>query len=134
MAQIVWAPSALTDADAIAEYIARDSPDRAALFVRRLLEAVERLAEFPNSGHVIPEIGDKTCREISVTPYRVMYAVDRHTVWITGIDGTRTKRFVRVPCSRALRPLPASPERPVIAHARRLADHNHLLQGVLVCA
>ena len=46
MAQVIWSPSALGDVDAIAEYIARDSVDQAALFVARLLEATDRLAEF----------------------------------------------------------------------------------------
>jgi plasmid stabilization system protein ParE len=37
--KIVWSPTALKDADSIAEFIARDSVDRAALFVLRLIEA-----------------------------------------------------------------------------------------------
>ena len=35
MAVIIWAPSALCDIDAIADFIARDSVDNAALFVTR---------------------------------------------------------------------------------------------------
>ena len=85
MAQVIWSPSALGDVDAIAEYIARDSVDQAALFVARLLEATDRLAEFPQSGHVIPEISNPSCREISVPPYRVMYRTEVDQVWITGV-------------------------------------------------
>src|SRR3989304_1742936 len=33
MGKVIWAPSALEDVNSIAEYIARDSADRAALFV-----------------------------------------------------------------------------------------------------
>ncbi|MGD0091866.1 MAG: type II toxin-antitoxin system RelE/ParE family toxin [Planctomycetota bacterium] len=85
MGQVTWGPSALDDVDAIAAYIARDSADRAALFVRRLLEATDRLEEFPHSGHIIPEINDPSCREIVVGSYRIMYEVRDGDVWITGV-------------------------------------------------
>ena len=85
MGQIIWAPSALDDVDAIAEYIARDSADQAALFATRLIEATDRLAEFPLSGRVIPEIGDPSCREIFVGSYRIMFRVVEDAVWITGV-------------------------------------------------
>ena len=85
MAQVIWAPSALQDADAIAEYVARDSADQAALLVARLIEATDRLAEFPESGRVIPEVARPDCREIVVGAYRVMYRLEGGDVWITGI-------------------------------------------------
>ncbi len=57
MAQVVWSPSALADVDAIAEYIARDSVDQAALFTTRLYEATDLLQDHPLAGRVIPERG-----------------------------------------------------------------------------
>jgi len=85
MGKIIWAPSALQDVDSIAEYIARDSVDRAALFVVRLIEIADRLQNFPFSGRVIPEIGDESCREIIYGAYRIMYRIDKSDVWITGV-------------------------------------------------
>ena len=85
MGQVIWSPSALDDVDAIAEYIARDSVDQAALFAQRLLDATERLGDFPRSGRVIPEIGDPACREILVGAYRILYRVEADDVWITGV-------------------------------------------------
>jgi toxin ParE1/3/4 len=85
MGQVIWSPSALSDIDAIAEYIARDSADRAALFVTRLLDATDRLSAFPDSGRVIPEIGDPACREIPVATYRIMYRIEGAEVWIAGV-------------------------------------------------
>ncbi len=64
MGEVIWAPSALQDIDSIAEFIARDSVDNAALFVMRLIESTDRLQDLPLSGRVIPEIGDSSCREI----------------------------------------------------------------------
>jgi len=85
MGQVIWAPSALDDIDAIAEYIARDSESRAALFVSRIFEITDRLQEFPLSGRVIPEIGDQSCREIIYGSYRIMYRIEGNAVWITGV-------------------------------------------------
>ena len=85
MAEVVWAPSALDDIEAIAEYIARDSADHAALFVSRLLDAADSLDMFPYSGRVIPEIGDESTREIIYGSYRIMYRIQDDQVWITGV-------------------------------------------------
>jgi len=85
MGKVIWAPSALQDVDSIAEYIARDSVDRAALFVVRLIEITDRLQNLPFSGRVIPEIGDESCREIIYGAYRIMYRIDKSAVWITGV-------------------------------------------------
>ncbi len=38
MGKVIWSPSALKDAESIAEFIARDSVSRAALFIHRLIE------------------------------------------------------------------------------------------------
>lgn len=85
MGKVIWSPSALVDVNSIAEFISRDSVDQAALFVARLLEATDRLQEYPRSGRVIPEIGDKSCREIIYGSYRIMYRLENDDAWITGI-------------------------------------------------
>ena len=85
MGKVRWAPSALDDIDAIAEFISRDSRDRAALFVARLFEIADILRKFPFSGRVIPEIGDQSCREIIYGSYRIMYRIDGTDAWITGV-------------------------------------------------
>jgi toxin ParE1/3/4 len=85
MGQVIWSPSSLEDIERIAQYIARDSPDQAALFVNRLIEAADRLPSFPRWGRVIPEIGNADCREINYGAYRIMYRVEGEDVWITGI-------------------------------------------------
>ncbi|KPK71881.1 MAG: hypothetical protein AMJ84_05395 [Acidithiobacillales bacterium SM23_46] len=85
MATVIWAPSALDDVESIAEYIARDSPDRAYLFTKRLFEAAERLQHDPLLGRTIPEINDPACREIIYGAYRLMYRVEGEEVWITAV-------------------------------------------------
>ncbi len=73
---------ALADLDVAAEYIARDSPRQANLFVHRALWSTDRLAVFPRLGRVVPEIGDATIRELILFPYRIVYVVDGSAVEI----------------------------------------------------
>lgn len=56
--------------------ISTDSPDRAEAFGQLLVASVKRLAEHPELGRVVPEIGDPAVREWVVRPYRVIYRVD----------------------------------------------------------
>ncbi len=85
MGKVIWSPTALEDVDSIAEFIARDSVDRASLFVLRLIEATDRLQEYPLSGRIIPEFDDTNRREVIYGSYRIMYQIEKDDVWITGI-------------------------------------------------
>jgi toxin ParE1/3/4 len=73
MAPVRWTPQAANDLDAIAEFIARDSPHFAGLFAADVLQAVDRLVDFPESGRMVPEIGEKNIREIILGSYRRIY-------------------------------------------------------------
>ena len=73
MAQVRWTPQAADDLDASAEFIARDSPHFAGLFVADILQTVDRLADFPESGRIVPEIGDRSIREVIFGSYRIIY-------------------------------------------------------------
>lgn len=64
MAKVVLSPEALDDIKSIHDYIAKDSVDRAAIFIERLIETMDTLGEFPNRGRIIPEIEREYCREI----------------------------------------------------------------------
>jgi plasmid stabilization system protein ParE len=85
--KVIWSPSAYTDIDLIAEYIARDSVDRAALFVTRLMKQIDDvLVSYPRSGRKIPEMDDALWRELIYGSYRVMYHVEENDdVYITGV-------------------------------------------------
>jgi toxin ParE1/3/4 len=53
--RIVWAPQSLQDLEGLRAYIATDSPRYADLTIRRIVAAIERLADFPESGRIVPE-------------------------------------------------------------------------------
>ena len=46
MAEVRWTPQAADDLDAIAEFIAKNSPHHAAVFVMDDLQSVEQLMQF----------------------------------------------------------------------------------------
>lgn len=48
--RVAWLRTALRNLDELAAFIARDDPDAAARVVRRLQEAIDRLARYPDSG------------------------------------------------------------------------------------
>ena len=84
---LIWSPTAKFDLKDIAAFIAEDSASAAERFVRSLFHTVERLADFPESGRIVPEFGDPTIREVIRKPCRIVYRVDagRRIVEITRI-------------------------------------------------
>jgi plasmid stabilization system protein ParE len=63
----------LRDLEGIRDYIAIDSARYAVLVIERIINAVERLPTFPESGRMVPERNDPSIREVIVKPYRVVY-------------------------------------------------------------
>jgi plasmid stabilization system protein ParE len=82
MADVVWTEQALDDLDAVCSFIARDAPRYAEAFAARVFQATERLARFPRSGRVVPEMGEEPIREIIVQGYRVIYRLSGDEVQI----------------------------------------------------
>ena len=54
MARIRWTTQALADLEAIGNFIARDAPSVAQVFVDHVFESVKRLEVFPRSGEGWP--------------------------------------------------------------------------------
>ncbi len=73
MVEVRWTLQASEDFDSIARFIAKDSPQYARLFVIDVLQAVERLSEFPKSGRIVPELNDPVVREVILGNYRIVY-------------------------------------------------------------
>ena len=73
--RIVWSPLALGRVEDIAQYIAEDKPAAAVEWVNGLFATVERLADFPESGRMVPEVGARRIREVMFGAYRVIYSV-----------------------------------------------------------
>jgi toxin ParE1/3/4 len=104
MAEIIWIEPALSDVDAIADYIALDKPEVARRVVQRVFAHVEQLSAHPQSGSVLPELRGSRYRQIVEPPCRVFYRHDGERVLILHvIRGERPLRSSRLaiysPCS-----------------------------------
>ena len=73
MIELLWSPRSVADLEEIRAFIEVDSPAWADLTVRRLVAAVERLREFPDSGRMVPERQLPDLREIVSGKYRIVY-------------------------------------------------------------
>lgn len=82
MAEIVWAEPALSDLDAIADYIALDNPDAARRLVQRIFEHVAHLEDHPRLGSKPDELKGWRYRQIVEPPCRIFYREDSGRVLI----------------------------------------------------
>lgn len=80
--KIVWTANALDDLDDIASFIALDDETAASNLVRSILQKVERLEKYPESGRKFPELPASVYREIVEPPCRVIYRVKGQKVLI----------------------------------------------------
>jgi plasmid stabilization system protein ParE len=78
----------------IARYIAEDKPETAVKWVDGLFATVERLAEFPESGRIVPEVGSRRIREVLLGTYRVIYSVKEQ---IDILTVRRSSQLLRMP-------------------------------------
>ncbi len=88
--KIIWSEPAVFDLENIRDYIAKDSIYYAAIFVEKIITAIEKVADFPLIGRVVPECQNKNTRELLYQNYRIIYKVSNKAVFIlTVIYGGR---------------------------------------------
>ena len=73
MTEIIWSPRAVADLEEVRTFIDSDSPAWADLTVRRIVAAVERLEQFPDSGRIVPERQSPELREVISGSFRIVY-------------------------------------------------------------
>ena len=82
MIALIWSPRSIADLEEIRAYIAADSPAWAELTVQRLVDTVERLRQYPDSGRMVPERQSPELREVVSGKFRVVY---RRTAYLVEI-------------------------------------------------
>lgn len=101
MAEVIWTEPALSDLDAIADYIALDNPEAAKLLVQRVFRHVEQLADHPKSGSKPSELKGWRYRHIAEPPCRVFYRHERSQVFILHVMRGEQQLKRRVLAARA---------------------------------
>lgn len=96
MAEIVWTNPALDQLDEIAEYIALDKPEAAFGLVQAIFSSVDRLEQFPDSGHLPSELPHSIYRELYVKPCRIFNRREGNTVFIVHVmrEERRLRQFL----------------------------------------
>ena len=82
MAEIVWSEPALLDLDALADYIALENRSTATILVARVFKHIDQLADYPESGGLIPELNNPRYRQIVEPPCRIFYRFDGKNIFI----------------------------------------------------
>lgn len=93
MAQVIWTEPALSDLDAIGDYIALQNPEAAATLIARIAENVGQCEAHPESGSRPVELKRTRYRQIIEPPCRVLYRYDGESVFILHV--MRSERLLR---------------------------------------
>ena len=94
--KITFAASAVKDLEGILQwYKDQHVPDVGERLLREVIDHVERLPDFPQSGRVVPEFSVTHLREIIHPPYRIVYRLDDDAVRIVRV--WRCERQLEIP-------------------------------------
>lgn len=93
---ITFAVSSIKDFEEIREWYAdQQAPDVGERLLREVFSHVERLADFPESGRIVPEFAVAHLREIIHPPFRIVYRFDKTRVRIVRV--WRSERLLKMP-------------------------------------
>jgi len=84
--KIKWTNEALEQLIEIEEFISKDSPERAAVFVDQLIgHAEDSLPDNPRMGRSVPEIANPDIRELIFRKYRIVYRLTESDIEILSL-------------------------------------------------
>ncbi len=90
---VLWTETTVDDLDSIIEYVSIENPDNAVRILQKIKEKCALLYGNPLRGRVVPELnhhGIVTYRELIISPWRVVYRVEKKFVYVLAvIDGRR---------------------------------------------
>ncbi|MGE0370982.1 MAG: type II toxin-antitoxin system RelE/ParE family toxin [Gammaproteobacteria bacterium] len=97
----IWfAESAIVDLESIRDwYIEQGVPDVGERLIGDIVASIERLAEHPDMGRIVPEFDQPFLRELVRPPFRIVYRRDARHVRIVRV--WRSERLLDVPIEDA---------------------------------
>lgn len=75
MAKLIWSDQAISDLEAIGDFIGQDSEKFAKITVKKLFERALVLKTFPTMGRIVPEKNFPKLRELIEGNYRIIYEI-----------------------------------------------------------
>ena len=95
-AKISFASAAVTDLEDIQSFYKSEGvPDVGKRLTNEIITQIERLADHPLSGRIVPEFNIEHLREIIHPPFRIVYRYDKRRVRIVRI--WRSERHLKMP-------------------------------------
>lgn len=84
--EVEFAKSAEDDLLGIVErYSSQNVPEVGMRLISAVIERVEQLTAFPDSGRIVPEFETPWLRELELTPFRIVYRRDDDVVTIVRV-------------------------------------------------
>ncbi len=83
--RIIWSDRARADLAQIGDYIAANNPRAAEQWVERLIALVEKAAQVPMAGRVVPEFRRPDLRERILRHFRVVYLLRQEGIEVVTI-------------------------------------------------
>ena len=75
MAKVTWTFQSLEDMADIANYHEQNSEQYASFLIDSFFATENQLANFPNSGRIVPETNTPSIRELIINKYRIIYSL-----------------------------------------------------------
>ncbi|HEY2580994.1 MAG TPA: type II toxin-antitoxin system RelE/ParE family toxin [Mucilaginibacter sp.] len=90
---IVLTESAYSDLEDIEKYISQDSTAIARKFISKIFDRIDQLHNFPELGKLVPEISNKSIRELLLKKYRIIYQIvdERNISIVRIVHGSRLR-------------------------------------------
>lgn len=89
---VLWTKVAEQDLEAIIDYIALDSIDRALDILSKLRDEAATLVSMPHRGRVVPELQAQSVtsyHELIVPPWRIIYRIGERQVYVMAVFDSR---------------------------------------------
>jgi plasmid stabilization system protein ParE len=86
---VIWQPEATADVARIVRDRSNYSPESAERLAKAIIARVDQIAEFPQSGRMIPEFQLPRLREVLEQDYRILYEVYADRIEVFGVISSR---------------------------------------------
>ena len=83
--KVLWTDTALGHLTAIHGYVAQDAPLYGRLLIDRLTFRSRQIAQFPQSGRIVPEYEADAVREVIEGAYRIIYEVNPDNISVLAV-------------------------------------------------
>lgn len=89
--KVLWTDAALSQLEAIRDFLGQTSSDYAQRVVERLVNRSEQIATFARSGRMVPEYEIDEVRQVIESSYRIIYLIKEEQIEVLAIVHTSRK-------------------------------------------